>query len=149
MWPWTWLSSESQWNVDSNDILSVQKYCQLFMYKSNTFLCEKYVILPIQTNGAQMQKNSLNSPFPFGHVDPRLIHPSSTNPNHHPKWHPDPISRFATVHFPDRHTHRLTEWARQQVSKISAYAHYTDSQRHAQNAHTNACHINGHRSCLH
>jgi len=26
---------ESQWNVDSNDIMSVRKYCQLFAYESN------------------------------------------------------------------------------------------------------------------
>jgi len=32
------VSSESQWNVDSNDILSIWKYCQLFMHTSNTFL---------------------------------------------------------------------------------------------------------------
>jgi len=32
------ISSESQWNIDSNDILSVQKYSQLFMHESNTFL---------------------------------------------------------------------------------------------------------------
>jgi len=32
-------------------------------------------------------------------------HPS-TDPTHHPKQHPDPISCFATLHFPDRHTDR-------------------------------------------
>ena len=45
-------------------------YCQLSTYESNTFLCEKYVILPIQTNGVQMLKNPPNSPFLFGQVNP-------------------------------------------------------------------------------
>jgi len=31
-----------------------------------------------------------------------------TNPTHHPKWHPDPISHFATVHFLDRWTDQQT-----------------------------------------
>jgi len=35
------------------------------------------------------------------------------DPTYHPKWHLDPISHFATVHFldTDRHTHteRLTD----------------------------------------
>jgi len=30
----------------------------------------------------------------------------STNVTQHPKWYPDPISHFATVHFPDRRTDR-------------------------------------------
>ena len=33
-------------------------------------------------------------------------HPS-TDPTHNPKRHPDPISRFATVHYPD--TQRQTD----------------------------------------
>jgi len=33
------------------------------------------------------------------------------------------ISRFATIHFPDRRTHTETDrWDRRQVSKNSAYA---------------------------
>jgi len=40
---------------------------------------------------------------------PLLKHPSSTDPTHHPKRHLDPISRFATVHFPNSHTQRPTE----------------------------------------
>ena len=36
-------SPESQWNVDSNDVLSVRKYCQLFTHESNTLLFNKYV----------------------------------------------------------------------------------------------------------
>ena len=29
-------------------------------------------------------------------------------PTHHSKQHPDPVSCFATMHFPDRQTDRLT-----------------------------------------
>jgi len=38
----------------------------------------------------------------------------TTDPTHHPKRHPDPVCRFATIHFPDtdtetdRHTDRPT-----------------------------------------
>ena len=39
------ISLESQWNIDSNDILSVRKYYQLFTHESNTFLGEQYVTL--------------------------------------------------------------------------------------------------------
>jgi len=38
-----------------------------------------------------------------------LIHPYSTNPTHRPKRRPNPISRFATVHSPDRPTDRQTD----------------------------------------
>jgi len=48
-----------------------------------------------------------NCPFPF---DTHLIHLSLDNrPHSHPKQHPDPISRFATVHFPDRQKDRPTD----------------------------------------
>jgi len=38
--------------------------------------------------------------------------PPLTDPTHHPKRHPDPISHFATVHFPDAQTNR---WDRRQT----------------------------------
>ena len=44
--PRTWV----QWNIYSNDILSIQKYYQLFTHESNTFLGEQYVIPLILTN---------------------------------------------------------------------------------------------------
>ena len=46
-------------------ILSMRKYCQLFTYESNTFLCKKYIILPIQTNGGTNAEKSPKQPFPF------------------------------------------------------------------------------------
>ena len=48
-------------------------------------------------------------PLPFDDNHPHLIHPSSTDPTHYPKRHPDPLSHFATVHFPDRQTNRQTD----------------------------------------
>jgi len=33
-------------------------------------------------------------------------------PTHHPKWHPDPVCRFATIHPPERQT---DTWAQRQV----------------------------------
>jgi len=44
-------------------------------------------------------------PLPFDDLHP---YPSS-DATHHPKRHPDPVSRFATVHFPDRPTDRQTD----------------------------------------
>ena len=82
------------------------------------FLANKYVILLIQTNGAQMPKNPRNSPFSLRHVDPHLIHQCLGPPTHHSKQYPDPIGHFATVHFPDRQTDRL--WSRRQARAMSA-----------------------------
>jgi len=50
--------------------------------------------------------NSPKLPLPFDDDHPHLIHPPSTDPTLHPKQHPDPISRFAIVHFADRQTDR-------------------------------------------
>jgi len=52
-------------------------------------------------------------------------HRAWDDPTHHPKWHPDPFSHFATVHFLDRQTNRRTNTqtdrgARQQVRIMSA-----------------------------
>ena len=48
-------------------------------------------------------KQTTLSPWARG---PHLIYPPSTDPTHHPKRHPDPISRFATVNSPYRQTDR-------------------------------------------
>jgi len=49
-------------------------------------------------------------PFPFDDNHPiKYIHPS-TDPTHQPTRHPDPLSRFATIHFrTDRPTNRPTD----------------------------------------
>ena len=49
-------------------------------------------------------------PFTLRQSPPPLMHRSSADPTHHRKRHSDPISRFATVHFPDRQTHRQVIW---------------------------------------
>jgi len=47
-------------------------------------------------------------PSPLTITTIKYTHPL-TNPTHHPKRHPDAISRFATVHFLDSQTHRPTD----------------------------------------
>jgi len=95
------ISLESQWNIDSNYILSVRKYCQLFTHESNTFLDEQYVIPPLQTNGAQMPKNTRNdarnSPFPCSTWT--LIHQCLgwAHPTHRPKRQLDRCTHFRTT----------------------------------------------------
>jgi len=57
---------------------------------------------------------------------PDIIHHPSTDPTHHPKRHLDPISRFATIHFPDRpthaHTRRPTDGLGDRSVRWAAYA---------------------------
>jgi len=71
-------SSESQWNIHSNDILSTLKYCQLFTHKSNIFLGKQYVIPPIETNGGanaeKWQKPCQKQPLLFEAHGPNLVH---------------------------------------------------------------------------
>jgi len=51
-----------------------------------------------------------NCSFPFNDHHPHLMHPSSIDPTHHPKWHLNPFSRVATVHFPeDRATNQYAD----------------------------------------
>ena len=47
------VSSESQWNVDSNDMLCVWKYYQPFTYQSNTFLCQNMHSAQFRPMGAK------------------------------------------------------------------------------------------------
>jgi len=72
-------NSESQRNRDSNCILFVQKYCQLFTHESNTFTLF-YTFTPM---GTLMLKNPLNSPFPLRHLDTHLMH-QCQGPPHSP-----------------------------------------------------------------
>jgi len=90
-------------------------------------LCNKVLI----GNNGMPQIHSQNYPFPSTITTPIQYNHPSTDPTHNPKRHPDPFSRFVTVHFPDRHTdiHRETDrWSRRQVSKNTAYACYTDKR---------------------
>ena len=60
-------------------------------------LCNK---VPIGYNGMS-PIHPRNCSFPFDDHHLHLIHPSLTDLTRHPNRHPDPISCFATVHFPD------------------------------------------------
>ena len=48
------ISSESQWNIDSNDILSTRKYSQLVTHKSNTFITNNTWFCPLRYNLARV-----------------------------------------------------------------------------------------------
>jgi len=56
-------SSESQWNIDSNGVLSVRKYYQLFLHESNTFLLQNTPLKPLGQRG---QVTSKYTRFPWG-----------------------------------------------------------------------------------
>ena len=58
----------------SNDILSVQKYCQLFMHESNTKIHSKY-------HSNQWGEKIPIPPYPLGDADPHLIHLSLDRPH--------------------------------------------------------------------
>jgi len=70
--------SKSQWNVDSDDILYVRKYCQLFTHESNTFLLQNTPLKPMGQLGA---KHVINHPFPSSHMEPHSIHQCLGPPN--------------------------------------------------------------------
>jgi len=53
------ISSESQYNVVSNDILSERKYSQLFMHVSNIFLLKQLYQANRFTNAVQRWRHSL------------------------------------------------------------------------------------------
>jgi len=56
-----------------------------------------------------------NSHFPFDDLHPHLIHPSLDQSHSPSKWHPHPISRFSTIHPPDRPTDGLGDTLSQVV----------------------------------
>jgi len=101
-----------------------------FAYESNTLLSEN---TPLKSMGQFRDEKPPKPPLPLGYVDPSLIHPSLDRPAHYPKRHPDLISRFATDHFPDRQTHRPTEWSMRLGSMNTGYDRYTDRERHDNN----------------
>jgi len=66
-------------------------------------------------------KNTLKTPFKpvgkklktsllLGDVDLHLIHPSLDRPHSPTKQHPDPISRFSTIHTLDWQRDQPTDW---------------------------------------
>jgi len=61
---------------------------------------------------------------PFDDHHPSLYTHLSADPTHHPKRHPDQVSRFATVHFPNRHTHRPTDGIGDRSTPIALTLYY-------------------------
>jgi len=83
--------------------------------RTSTLLCNK---VPTGYNGMP-QIHPKNCPFPFDDNHPYLIHLSINQPHWPPKWHLDPISRFATILC--RQTDRPTDrWSRRMFCKMSA-----------------------------
>jgi len=74
--------------------------------------------VPVGYNGTR-QIHPQNCPFLFDDHHPHLIHIPRPTPLTAPKRHPDPISHFATIHFPDRQTDTLDK---RQVYSNSGYA---------------------------
>jgi len=75
------------------------------------------VELPTDYNGVPHIRPQ-NYPFPW--TDPKTRLPaSSLNPSDlHPKPHPYPISRFATMHWTERQTHGQTDgWRKYSMTK--------------------------------
>ena len=87
-------------------------YLSRLIYYAYEFNNKQPQSLTAQNNYASTPK----LPLPFDDHYPHLIHPSSTDPTHHLKWHSDPISRFATVHFPDKQTDRQTDRPTDEIS---------------------------------
>ena len=88
--------------------------------------------VPITYNGMP-QIHPQNCPLLFDDHCPHLIHTFLDQPTHHPKWHTDTLSRFATVYFldrqTDRQTHRPTHGLGEKHVPIPAYAVLTIATR--------------------
>jgi len=95
---------------------------------------------PNDSSIAARTSAQLRNKGPIGYNGTPQIHPfddhhpiyythPSTDPTHQPRRHPHPISCFATVQFPDRHTdtHTDRQMGRRQVRNMSAYANYMES----------------------
>jgi len=84
VWP-TWPTTPNIMNVS----FSVSRTCLICFCFKNTL---KMPFRPMRV------KKHQNHPFASGHMDPHLIHKSFDWPTYRPKWHPDAVSHFATVH---------------------------------------------------
>jgi len=107
-------SSESQWNIDCKRCILCTEILSTFNAWVEYISVTKY--MPLKQLG-QWANDPKIHPFTLKHVDPIYYMNAWADPTHHPKWHPDPISHFSTVHFADRQTDRLTDrqTARQMV----------------------------------
>jgi len=94
---------KTAFNSDSDDILSLRKYCQRFTHESNTILCFKNTLKSvIQTyKGQKLTK----PPLPLGMWTPSNNGP----PTHHPKVkrYLDRFTHFGTTTLQTPHTLQL------------------------------------------
>jgi len=89
-----------------------------------------------------MPQSPPSCPFPFHDHTPSNTPIPQHDPTHHPKWHPHPVSRIATIHFPDRQT----GWDRQQYC-VPRALYAIDSERRAKIVRTSDCGNVG--ACVH
>jgi len=89
----------------------------------------EYIFVKKIRRSNQWEQPPQNLTFLLGHIDPHLIQLSSTDTTCHPKWHPDPISSSAAVHFPDTHTQtdRLTHGIGDRSVRRALTLYYIDS----------------------
>jgi len=127
------MSLESQWTDISSNILSIWKYCQLFMHELNTFLFKN---MPFKPMG---MKNSRNLPFHLGHMDHHLIHPSLGRPcsppqmasaSNHPFCH-STLSGQTYTHIDTQTDRQSHAWYRFIPRALTLY--YVDSEWYANN----------------
>ena len=84
-------------------IVRIRKYWQLFTHESNIKMQSK---TPFKQWGRTSSRRYLSFPLGMWALSNTPI-PRLDRPTHHPKQHPDPISRFATIQPPDRQTDGL------------------------------------------
>jgi len=90
-------------------------------------LVHNYTTNPIGYNGTPPNHPKI-AHFPWAISTPIWYSHPSTDPTHHPKRHPDPISRFTTIHpldrqtDTDRQTHRPADWIGDKPVRIPTYA---------------------------
>ena len=116
-----WLSWESQWNVDSNDILCIWKYCQLFVHKSNTFLLMNTPLKPVGQWGTQPQ----NPPFPLTRMNPHLVNECVGLPHSSPQMTAQSV--HAVLHYYTTNNHFTALWTLSGKTQLSWYlkVHFT------------------------
>ena len=78
------ISTESQWNIDSNDMFSVCKYCQLFTRVSNTFLGKQCHSAHSNEWGRKCWKMP-ETPLPLEACGPHLVHQCLSPPHSPPQ----------------------------------------------------------------
>jgi len=134
--PWIWLYPQK-----ASETYIPMIYCPYgnilnFLHESDTFLGEQYVIPPIQTNGAQMQKMPETmpetAPSPWGTWTPIWhINAWAVGPPHSP---PQTASGSNQPFHHNTLCGQTDRWSKRIFRTMSALARYADRKRRANNA---------------